>query len=97
LQEETQQLFENVQVELITPVGDFFWTYPIGESLQTLILRLVSDHDLMEEGMKLYLEEISPMTFMMDPLSLNDFPRVRELAKGRQAIRIVVDAKSAAM
>lgn len=87
-------MFSDVDLILILDEKELSWTYPVGESLQTLLLRLHHEqHIQVSEGknIKFYLDTVAQENYMMDPLSLNDFPSVLDrIEKKNTPIRIVV-------
>jgi len=91
--EEAEALFDDVKLRMVLPSGEELeWSYPVGESLQTLILRLYQLHDINTQ--KLYLEEKKEESFLMDPMSLNDFDKIKQLHKEGKEVKIIVDGKS---
>jgi len=91
IEQNMPDIFKNVELVMILPNGkELRWNYAIGESIQTLKKRLVDDEHYLETS-KFYLEEKSDKTYMLDPLSLNDFPRIQELAKNNAPVKIIVE------
>jgi len=94
-QEETDALFPDVEVVFVlpSPFPPLCVRCSIGEALQSFIERLQNDYgsSSSDHTLRFYLERTDPSCYMMDPLSLNDFPRVRELAAQNKPIRIIVE------
>jgi len=91
IQQNMPDIFKDVEIVMALPSGiELKWKYAIGESVLTLKKRL-ADEEHYSESSKFYLEEKSDKTYMLDPLSLNDFQRIQELAKNNAPVRIIVE------
>lgn len=51
--------------------------------------RLAVEYNI-KEDCKLYLGEVKQENYMLDPMSLNDFPRIVEMSKAKEAVKILV-------
>jgi len=83
--------FETVPVTIVFPDGEeLVLSFLMGETLREIKHKVFDEKQLWGQDFKMYLGFVSQATYMMDPLSLNDFPAVCELASSKQSIRIAV-------
>jgi len=83
IRQEIPDIYDNVQITMVLPdKTELNWDYPYGESVQTLKKRLIEEHSF-DSQTKLFLEE--GHKFLMDPLSLNDHPVIKEIGKKGQS------------
>lgn len=95
--------FDTVNIILVCPDGkitftlihtdspgeEIHWSYTLGEALTTFKRRLVNERQIRDDC-KFYLGEEKKENYMMDPMSLNDFPAILNLAKHKNPVRIIV-------
>lgn len=51
--------------------------------------RLMNEYNLRDDC-KLYLGEAEKENYMLDPMSLNDFPAILKMVSDKQTVRIIV-------
>eukprot|EP01125_Pyxidicula_operculata_P002693 TRINITY_DN12542_c0_g1_i1.p1 TRINITY_DN12542_c0_g1~~TRINITY_DN12542_c0_g1_i1.p1 ORF type:complete len:111 (-),score=25.59 TRINITY_DN12542_c0_g1_i1:16-348(-) len=88
IKETIPDLYDVVKLHLILPDQTTVdWEYPLGESVQTIKKRLIDELNF-SESTKLFLEQ--GKKHLLDPLSLNDFPSIKEQSK-QGSVRILVE------
>ncbi len=93
-QEETDALYgEPIDVAFVLsePAEEVVVRCSLGEALSSFVERLVVEHGYAASApLRFYLERLDPATLMLTPYSLNEFPRVLDLAKQKAVVRILV-------